>query len=169
METGHPDRILDASAIDSCNARSINDPLDVDKENVESVLNTRPPPRHNIVNIIATKDISPGAELYMAYEGKYFADPDHPLELRQLAAKRYPAWAPYILHADGEGDCQHAECVLRRRYHINARIDSLENDKDPDTSIIDLRCCLPPMCPTHLHRSITLHPATYRGRRRRRS
>ena len=49
-------------------------------------------------------------------------------------------WAPYILNATGEGDCQHTECILRRRYHINARIDPLDNDKDPNTSIIDLRC-----------------------------
>ena len=94
----------------------------------------------------------------MAYEGKYFADPDHPLELRQLVAKRYPTWAPYIMHADGEGDCQHTECILRRRYHINARIDPLDNDKDLDTSIIDLRCCQPP--PSH-------YPTTYCRRRRR--
>ena len=77
----------------------------------------------------------------MSYEGKYFADPDHQLELRQLAAKRYPPWAPYIMNAAGDGECQHPECILRRRNHINARIDPLNNDEDPDTSIIDLRCC----------------------------
>ena len=143
METGHPDRILDASAVDSCNARSINDPLDAEKENVESILNVRAPPHQNEITIVAIKDIVPGGELYMAYEGKYFADPDHPLELRRLAAIRYPTWAPYILNAAGKGDCQHPDCIIRRRCHINARIDPLDNGKDPDTSIIDLRCCQP--------------------------
>ena len=94
METGHPDRVLDASATDSCNARSINDPLDIEMENVESVLVIRAPPLFNEVAIIATKDILPSGELYMSYEGKYFADPDHPFELRQLAAKRYPPPGP---------------------------------------------------------------------------
>ena len=47
METGHPDRVLDASATDSCNARSINDPLDIEMENMESVLVIRAPPRYS--------------------------------------------------------------------------------------------------------------------------
>ena len=112
-------------------------------ENVEPVLVIRAPPKFNEVAIIATKDILPSGELYMSYDGKYFADPDHPLELRQLAAKRYPPWAPFILNAAGEGECQHTECIVRRHPHINARIDPLENDEDPDISTIDLRCSQP--------------------------
>ena len=38
MKTGHPDRVLDASVPDSCNARSINETLDDEMENVESIL-----------------------------------------------------------------------------------------------------------------------------------
>ena len=47
MEIGHPNRVLDASAIHSCNARFINDPCDSSMENVESILITNPDPTLN--------------------------------------------------------------------------------------------------------------------------
>ena len=131
----HPSNIhlhIDASDPLCGYGRYANDPLCEDMENAKFTYEGRTKGQMGTAILRATRFIPAGHEIYVAYGGEYWADASHPLEIRRKAAERYPEWARQILHAGGEGDCNHTTCIQKRATYLQTQLDRANRKSIPD-------------------------------------